>query len=425
MDIGISASNLRTVLESDCGFLDGKISVESLETTYSKSSMGKEYQINFFGVSAEVGQYRMISSNTDPLVGVDMVNEKSVVRAFGTNLVWQVIPADYFYTRHADPQVVVEIDSMPAVCASTECDYVYYDGTSQITAFELSAQQLTITGINFGTPLKVEMGFVDCSNIEASATSITCDLAYDLPGGSWYPVVIESEGKVKLEASVAAEVVTMTITAVDPKTNLNPAGGDTITIDGTNFPSSTDSRYELSITLGAKTRCVPSSITSTQIVCESEPFTTSRRRVLQSTFDITISLTSDVGLISEIDSGLELNTNPITATSISPERISPISLETVVIQLYADYPTALMTKEDLKVTLVPESLELSHLNINNEGIRELNVVAVDTVAKTLTVKYGGAYSGTYDLVIKSTANGNIDTATSNVQLLVVFELTDF
>ena len=70
-----------------------------------------------------------------------------------------------------------------------------------------------------------------------------------------------------------------------------------------------------------------------------------------------------------------------------------------------------MTKDDLKVTLVPESLELSHLNINNEGIRELNVVAVDTVAKTLTIKYGGAYSGTYDLVIKSTANGNVDTST--------------
>jgi hypothetical protein len=61
------------------------------------------------------------------------------------------------------------------------------------------------------------------------------------------------------------------------------------------------------------------------------------------------------------------------------------------------------------VTIVPESLELTYLDVNNEGIRKLNVVAVDTVAKTITVKYGGAYSGTYDLVIKSIKNGNIDT----------------
>jgi hypothetical protein len=80
-----------------------------------------------------------------------------------------------------------------------------------------------------------------------------------------------------------------------------------------------------------------------------------------------------------------------------------------------------MTKEDLTVTIVPESLELSYLSVNNDGIRELNVVAVDTVAKTVTVKYGGAYSGTYDILVESVANGNVDTAA--VQLKVVFEIT--
>lgn len=82
-----------------------------------------------------------------------------------------------------------------------------------------------------------------------------------------------------------------------------------------------------------------------------------------------------------------------------------------------------MTKEDLSVTIVPVSLELTHLTINNEGIRPLNVVAVDTTLKTITVKYGGTYSGTYDLVIKSTLNGNIDTTAT--QLKAVFEITGF
>lgn len=69
-----------------------------------------------------------------------------------------------------------------------------------------------------------------------------------------------------------------------------------------------------------------------------------------------------------------------------------------------------MTKDDFTVTIVPESLELTYLFVNNEGVRELNVVAVDTDAKTITVKYGGAYSGTYDVVVKSIANGNLDTS---------------
>ena len=69
-----------------------------------------------------------------------------------------------------------------------------------------------------------------------------------------------------------------------------------------------------------------------------------------------------------------------------------------------------MTTDDFTVKIVPESLELSHLFVNNDGIRELNVVAVDSAAKTITVKYGGAYSGTYDIIIKSEANGYLYTA---------------
>lgn len=49
-------------------------------------------------------------------------------------------------------------------------------------------------------------------------------------------------------------------------------------------------------------------------------------------------------------------------------------------------------------------------------------MGVDTVAKTITLKYGGAYSGTYDMVIKSAKNGNVDTA--SFQLKVVFEILD-
>ena len=43
MDIGISADAFRSVLESDCSFLSGKISVTKLTTTYSSSVLGTEF----------------------------------------------------------------------------------------------------------------------------------------------------------------------------------------------------------------------------------------------------------------------------------------------------------------------------------------------------------------------------------------------
>ena len=55
-------------------------------------------------------------------------------------------------------------------------------------------------------------------------------------------------------------------------------------------------------------------------------------------------------------------------------------------------------------------------------MRFLNVVAVDPIARTITVKYGGAYSGIYDVIIKSTSNGYLYTG--DFQLKAVFEITD-
>jgi hypothetical protein len=117
-------------------------------------------------------------------------------------LVWDVIPGDYFFTRETQPQVMVTVDDMPALCSGMACNYRYAEGSSVITGFEISSDtQLTITGANFVTPEKIEMGFLECSNIvvSASADQITCDLADKLPAGNWFPIVTEDLGKVKID----------------------------------------------------------------------------------------------------------------------------------------------------------------------------------------------------------------------------------
>ena len=248
MDIAdVSAKSFKSVLEEYCGFLAGKISVTKLDTTYASNAMGVEFQVNFHGIAATLDLYSLQSGFADPLVGVEVVFDASVVRPFGESLVWHVIPGDYFYTREVLPQVKVDVDGMAALCTGMQCDYSYAEGTSEITDYEVdhASNQLTIFGTDFGTPTKVEMGYLDCGNIVATVNQITCDLADDLPAGSWFPIVTEEMGRVKTLSTVTAEVVDCLITSVSPDIDINPAGGDHLVIQGTNFPVSNDERHEL------------------------------------------------------------------------------------------------------------------------------------------------------------------------------------
>ena len=192
----------------------------------------------------------------------------------------------------------VTVDTMPALCSGMACNYQYAAGTSVVTGFAYNASTLalTIQGSFYGTLDTVEMGRLGCSNVvvSAAADSITCDLADELPAGSWYPIVTEDLGQVKIDPSVVAETVALSVTSIQPNIDLNPYGGDILTITGTNFPASADARYNLSIVLGGQARCVPSSITRTQIICETEPLNTSRRRMLNTQLiDATVSTVSD------------------------------------------------------------------------------------------------------------------------------------
>ena len=201
MDITtVTAESFQQVLETDCSFLAGKISVTELSTTFASRSMGVEFQVSFHGVAGSLSDYEL-NSGFDPLVGVDVQAHTEVVREYGASLVWHVIPGGYFYTREVEPQVKVDVDNMPALCTGMACNYKYTEGTSEIEKFELDplTNQLTIEGKDFEKPTKIEMGYLDCQNIVYTADQITCDLSDNLPAGSWFPQVTEEMGRVKLD----------------------------------------------------------------------------------------------------------------------------------------------------------------------------------------------------------------------------------
>ena len=59
---------------------------------------------------------------------------------------------------------------------------------------------------------------------------------------------------------------------------------------------------------------------------------------------------------------------------------------------------------------------------NGDLTRYLNVVDFDKVANTITVKYGGAYSGEYKVSVTSKLYGSFN---SKLKFNAVFEFTDF
>ena len=77
--------------------------------------------------------------------------------------------------------------------------------------------------------------------------------------------------------------------------------------------------------------------------------------------------------------------------------------------------TGTLDKDDLEIFLEHST--------DSSKIRALNVISVDNSAKTILVKYGGAYSGVYNIAVRSIANGRFSA--EGVQITAVGKVTDF
>jgi hypothetical protein len=85
---------------------------------------------------------------------------------------------------------------------------------------------------------------------------------------------------------------------------------------------------------------------------------------------------------------------------MSPISISPVLKGEIVFTMMAGFPHTL-DKADFSVNLTSMSAP--------EYMKRLNVIKVDTAASTITVKYGGAISGDYSVVMRHAQFGLIDT----------------
>jgi hypothetical protein len=179
----------------------------------------------------------------------------------------------------------VTIDDQEALCVKFDCGYTYETPTGEITtlAVDHSTRKVTLEGTNLPTDLTaITLGYINCVIDTSTNTDILVECVLDDPliAGKWKPKVYDAKGILPVSDSLIEETVALVVTSITPDTNVNPAGGDEITITGSGFPSSlTVGNIAFSLVFNEDgTICDLISTTPTQMVCKPRAFNLSTRR---------------------------------------------------------------------------------------------------------------------------------------------------
>ena len=155
--------------------------------------------------------------------------------------------------------------------------------------------------------------------------------------------------------------------------------------------------------------------TPTEVQCKVEEFVTEvLRRELQ-TFNMIIDVNGQ-----QVEVAVVLQAARLRLTSITPESVSPIIPQLLTLQLNDAYDSTNMELDTFTVGLA--ATDTDNARPNGDLVRWLNVVDFDKTAKTITVKYGGAYTGKYKILLESQLQGAFRTGG---RYEVKFEYTDF
>jgi len=300
---------------------------------------------------------------------------------------FEPIPLEMLYTAATRPQVLVNVEGMPAACANNNCDYLYVDSTALITSQSLSGRTLTITGTNLPTSLiDVRLGDVGCGPTTAdSATSITCTLLKGPAAGTYAQVDVQSaDGLVPVDlASVSPIFVPLSGVSVFPSTSLNQAGGDYLTITATGGLPQTEDQMDVIFADG--TKCTVTSTSDTEATCVTDGFD-------QATIDTVNPYSVNVAVNSETDATnqITLSVDVLQVVSLTPNSVSPVLKQDLTITFDPTFPDITASLADYTVFVTSAS-----------GYkRELNIVSFDNVSKQMVVKFNGAPSDDYVVYVQ-------------------------
>ena len=168
---------------------------------------------------------------------------------FSTNVLYEPIPFELLRTVEDKPQLIVEVDGLPAVCHGLACDFSFVEAVGVITSFTFTeaTSLLTVVGTNLTTNMteiqNLTFAHAACVIDEATltATGFQCTLDRAPTCGSYAPELITIHGKIPVEVPGGANTTTIqcTITSVavaSSSNDLNWLGSDSVVLTGTNFP---------------------------------------------------------------------------------------------------------------------------------------------------------------------------------------------
>jgi hypothetical protein len=368
---------------------------------------GQAFQIKFYGTNENPGTFEFMSATNTPLTGTNITYLNATIIEKSHNLFWEPIPFELLKTYETEPQVIISVDGLPAVCHSMDCGFKFVEAIGAMTTFTFDEAtfELVITGV--ALPAEEDISFVrfaDANCVVDPATltteTIICTLDRDPAGGDWQPTLMSLKGTIPLDLAAPTVTITTTLTVVTPDTGLNTQGGDILTFTGTFLPSDLlTSTVEIAFSDSGSTSCVSQSTTSTELTCITSRFGPDPAAQLGVTQDIAVTIN---GLAVTHTLTVTMAGTASAYALMSPSSVSPVLKTDITFTFGGDSVPGTLLREDFTVRVT---------NIESPTYyKDLRVNSVDDAAKTITAKFGGAWSGDYSVSIRHSTQGDLDTA---------------
>lgn len=236
--------------------------------------------------------------------------------------------------------------------------------------------------------MKIAFGPVICIPSSLTGTEIVCDLETKPVSGNWIVEINTASGILPNTISTEISIAT-SVSAINPNVEVNFLGGDILVIDGDNFGFDTK---VISVTFADLTTCKVLSVDMTTIECEANRWSSGHAQDQ--------AVTVSVNGVEDSSLAIVLTQSAESTLSMTPTSVSPVLKTEITIFLATDY-TETLVKEDFSVKC--------YSNENLDYFRELYVMSVDEATKSIKVKFPGAPSGNYFLVLSATQGGRIQS----------------
>lgn len=134
---------------------------------------GKHLVATFEGFNSNPPLCKLVTDSTNPIVGGTNIEFKSeIVRPYGQSLMFEPVGLEFLFSDAQSPQVLVDVDGLPALCVNLNCNYAYIAATAQITGqtYNEATKEIVVTGTALPTTgVTLNFGGAQCVNSTPSS----------------------------------------------------------------------------------------------------------------------------------------------------------------------------------------------------------------------------------------------------------------